>query len=88
MTDEQRRTAERHSEKRWGWLLLMSVAGNILTLVLSLVIIMQINASTQRKFCDVVISQDEAYRQTPPVTDTGRNSARNWARLRQSLGCP
>ena len=32
--------------------------------------------------CDVIVSTDNAYRQHPPVTDTGRQQAANFARLR------
>lgn len=43
---------------------------------------------SERKLCDIVVLSDDAYRQTPPVTELGRKQAANFAKLRRDLGCP
>jgi hypothetical protein len=46
------------------------------------------SAVNQRKFCKVVGTMDDSYRETPPTTVAGRNLADSIAQLRQDLGCP
>lgn len=43
--------------------------------------------ATQRKFCTVVATMDDSYRETPPATVAGRNLAESIAQLRHDLGC-
>lgn len=46
------------------------------------------SAVNQRKFCTVVATMDDSYRETPPTTPAGRNLADSIAQLRRNLGCP
>jgi len=46
------------------------------------------SAVNQRKFCTVVGTMDDSYRETPPTTEAGRNLAASIADLRRQLGCP
>jgi hypothetical protein len=45
-------------------------------------------AESQRKFCEIVIAQDDAWSETTPTTATGRRVAEAVRKLRQDLGCP
>jgi hypothetical protein len=45
------------------------------------------SAVNQRKFCVVVATMDDSYRETPPTTAAGRNLAESIAQLRHDLGC-
>jgi hypothetical protein len=41
-----------------------------------------------QRWCALMVGMDDAYRQVPPTTPTGRNVAAEIHRLRRSLGCP
>ncbi|MDG4796226.1 hypothetical protein [Micromonospora sp. WMMD1082] len=45
-------------------------------------------AESQRKWCGVVSTLDDAYEVTPPQTPAGRKIAEDIARLRADFGCP
>ncbi len=47
----------------------------------------RVNRESDRKWCDLVSTLDQAYRQAPPQTETGRRVAEGIARLRQNLDC-
>jgi hypothetical protein len=42
---------------------------------------------SERKWCSVVTTLDDAYHSTPPQTPIGRKIAADLARLRRDLGC-
>lgn len=45
---------------------------------------------TELKFCEIVVGQEQVFNdpKVPPATQTGRNSGREWTKLRNDLGCP
>ncbi|MEU4367565.1 hypothetical protein [Micromonospora chersina] len=43
---------------------------------------------SERKWCGIVSTMDDAYRQTPPQTPAGRKLAADIAQLRGQFGCP
>lgn len=45
------------------------------------------SATNQRKFCTVVSTMDDSYRETPPTTVAGKNLAQSITQLRHDLGC-
>lgn len=45
-------------------------------------------AESERKWCGVVGTLDDAYKQTPPQTPAGQKIARDIAQLRLDFGCP
>lgn len=42
---------------------------------------------SSQKWCAVVVTLDDAYRQLPPTTATGRRLAEEIAKLRKDFGC-
>lgn len=42
---------------------------------------------SRRATCQVVIAQNNVYRETPPVSPAGIEAAKAWSGLRQSLRC-
>ena len=40
-----------------------------------------------RKWCSLVVTMDDAYRQQPPTSPTGRKVAADMAALRRQFGC-
>jgi hypothetical protein len=80
--DSARHTAERGAERKWGWLLLISVIGNILTLVLAVAWVARVNTSTEQKFCAVL-----AIQLPPAVTAREFGVAAAIEKLRSDLGC-
>jgi hypothetical protein len=48
----------------------------------------RVAAESERKWCGVVVTLDDAYRVTPPQTPTGRQIAADVRRLRGEFGCP
>lgn len=53
----------------------------------ALVVALRANAESDRKWCEVVTTMDDAYRSSPPQTDIGRKLANDMAELRRRLGC-
>lgn len=45
-------------------------------------------AESERKFCAIVVAQDDAWSETTPTSVTGRRVADAIAKLRRDLGCP
>ncbi|MCX5119205.1 hypothetical protein OG992_18630 [Micromonospora sp. NBC_00362] len=43
---------------------------------------------SERQWCGIVTTMDDAYAQTPPQTPAGRQIAGDIARLRGEFGCP
>lgn len=48
----------------------------------------QIQRESDRRWCSLMTNLDDAYRATPPQTDTGRSVAAEVHKLRAELGCP
>lgn len=47
-----------------------------------------VQRDSDRKWCKLVGTLDDAYREQPPTTPTGKNVADSVAQLRHDLGCP
>ncbi len=66
----------------------------ILTVAISLVaaglaVGFRLNRNSEQKFCNIAESFVELYKETPPPTETGKQVALNWERLRtEELHCP
>jgi hypothetical protein len=43
---------------------------------------------SERKWCSIVITLNDSYREQPPTTATGKNVAAGIAELAKSLDCP
>jgi hypothetical protein len=54
----------------------------------AVIIAVHVSAASDRKWCSVVVTLDDAWTETPPTTPAGVNLARDFARLRQHLDCP
>lgn len=54
----------------------------------ALAISLSVARGSARQFCDIVVAQSDAYRESPPQTPAGVNVARRMEALRASLGCP
>lgn len=71
----------------WRWLVAFGLA--LLAVgVISIEVERRDSAASARKFCKVVSTMDDAYRETPPKTVAGQNMADSIAELRRELGCP
>lgn len=71
----------------WVWRAAM-LASAALLFVASVVISLRVNAESDRKWCSVVITLDDAWRQSPPTTAAGKTMAANMHDLRRELHCP
>ncbi|MEU7677889.1 hypothetical protein AB0C42_24115 [Micromonospora taraxaci] len=47
----------------------------------------QIDRESNRRWCALLATYDDAYQDSPPVTDTGRTLATEVSRLRTQFGC-
>jgi hypothetical protein len=47
-----------------------------------------VQRESDRKWCKLVTTLDDAYRGQPPTTAAGKNVAESIAQLRRDLGCP
>lgn len=74
---------------RPGWYSLAATLGtSLVTAILMLFLTLHFVQQSERKWCDLITMLDDAYHQTPPTTETGKNVARQMSGLRQSLHCP
>lgn len=71
----------------WRWWVAFGLA-LLVVAVISIEVERTDSANTARKFCKVVSTLDDAYRETPPSTPSGKNLAESIADLRRELGCP
>lgn len=79
-----RRAVIRPTVYWWIALLLSSLT----TGVIAIVVARNGNAESQRKWCSVVDTLDDAYHETPPTTPAGKHLADSIAQLRREIGCP
>jgi hypothetical protein len=70
------------------WLLLAVVLSNVVIGTVGITLTLGANARSDRQWCDLLGTLDDAYRLNPPVTDTGQDIARKTAALRARFGCP
>lgn len=74
---------------RHGWrFLAVSFVAAIVAAAASMLYTNHAAHESERKWCGVVSTMDDAYRDTPPQTPTGRKIAADIARLRADFGCP
>lgn len=82
--------ADRGHPGWYSWFVI--IGGCITTLIISLAFakVMTDRAirDSQRAMCDVVVVQDEAFRETPPASTSGKNLAKALHDLRITYGCP
>ena len=76
---------ERIRPSWYVWLAML--ASSLVTSTAALGVAIYVNAQSERKWCSVVTTLDDAYRETPPTTVPGRNLAASIADLRGELGC-
>lgn len=67
--------------------LLVTIAASILVGAASVTISLRSLHASNRKLCDVVVAQDDAYSTTPPTTPAGRRIASSMHKLRGDLDC-
>lgn len=75
------------TQTRVGFLLLMGVAANVLTLLLAVFITIRIQENAERQQCDLIRAQLTAYHETPPSTPTGRSLSGAWQNLSDRYEC-
>lgn len=46
-----------------------------------------VDRKSNQQWCEVVVTLDNAYTQTPPQTEAGQNLARAMKRMRHDFGC-
>ena len=85
---------------RPGWYAWLVVVGSsVVSSFLALMVALHLNASSTRrleeerkatdiKWCAIVSTLDDSYRESPPTTATGKNLAVAMAELRKQLLCP
>lgn len=72
-----------------GWhTLVVALVFAILAAGASMVYANRVAAESERKWCGVVTTLDEAYRVTPPRTPAGQKIAQDIRRLRGDFDCP
>lgn len=71
----------------WYWWAAM-LASSLATGAAALLVAVHVNAESDRKWCSVVGTLDDAWSETPPTTASGRNLAADIAELRRRLNCP
>jgi hypothetical protein len=73
---------------RTKWYPLLAVFISVLALSISGVLYTNhVARESERKWCGMMVGLDEAYKETPPNTATGRNIAREIRYLRESFDC-
>ncbi|GAB2951801.1 hypothetical protein GCM10027280_45240 [Micromonospora polyrhachis] len=77
----------RPSQPLW-YTLLAVVVSVLVTAAAALVIADRAARESERRWCDVITTMDEAYRVAPPQTEIGQRLARDLAALREDFDCP
>lgn len=72
-----------------GWQVLVAcLLAAVLSAATAMVYANRVARDSERRWCGIVVAQDDAYRQQPPSTPAGRNIAEALSRLRSDFGCP
>ncbi|MFG1847764.1 hypothetical protein [Micromonospora carbonacea] len=72
-----------------GWQVLVAcLIAAVVSAVSSMAYANRVARESERRWCGIVVAQDDAYRQQPPITAAGRNIAEALAGLRRDFGCP
>lgn len=72
--------------KIW-YAVIASYVSGILVTGSGLVYMNHVDTESNRKWCSLVVTLDETYRQTPPTTEVGRKVAVSINGLRQDFRC-
>lgn len=71
------------------WYSLVAILISVLVTVAATVVYTNSTArESERKWCSLVSTLDDAYRITPPTTEIGRKLARDIHTLRERFDCP
>jgi len=73
--------------RRRGWLLLVSVLANVLTLVLAVTLVNRTLEEFTRQVCSIWAADLDIYRETPPSTATGKRLQQAKTELYRVRGC-
>lgn len=73
--------------RAWQTLVVVLVAA-IVSSVASMAYANAAARQSEQRWCGVVSTLDDAYRETPPQTPAGQKIATNIRRLRADFGCP
>jgi hypothetical protein len=74
--------------RRVGYFWIAILASSLTTGTAAVAISLRAQAESSRKFCAIVVAQDDAWSETTPQTPTGRRVAEAIRRLRGDLECP
>jgi len=66
----------------------MAILGTlIVSMSLTILIALHAVKQSEQKFCAIVLTMTNGYRQSPPTTATGKNVSERMEALRKSLDC-
>jgi len=72
-----------------GWRVLVAVLlAAVASSAVSIIYSNEAARQSEQRWCGVVSTLDDAYRQTPPQTPAGQKIARDIRQLRADFGCP
>lgn len=69
------------------YMLTAILLSSFMTALLSLALAAHFYKVSERKWCDVIVTIDDANHETPPATTSGRNFAAKISTLRSRLDC-
>ena len=84
---EEARTRTRHGAYVYLIMIVTVLLAASATLITERILTERAIHESERKLCAIVILSDDAYRQNPPPSETGKALARNFSTLRRDLGC-
>ena len=84
---ERERELRRRLRRSWD-LLAVTLVCTFLAAGLSMIYANKVARDSERKWCGIVSTMDDAYRVTPPQTPAGKKIAKDIRRLRDQFGCP
>lgn len=74
---------------RRGWyVLVVSFVAAFMAAAAAMIYANRVAHESERKWCGIVVTLDDAYDVNPPETPAGRRIADDLARLRADFGCP
>jgi hypothetical protein len=83
---EAAQRAEVRRVRVW-WTLVVGFLGLGLGILMAFAFIIQTSRDQRAATCAVIHANQEVYRETPPVSDVGRNAQRAWDDLAHALKC-
>lgn len=70
-----------------AWSVFIIVLANVITGVVCVIVATRVDTSSNRRWCSLVSTLDDAYTANPPATLTGRRVAEQIHELRSEFGC-